>query len=629
MCGICGFFGEYQSVQGKSEIIGSMMNKLHHRGPDDEGKYIDNSFAFGHKRLEVIDLAGGAQPFVSEDGRYVLVYNGEIYNYVELREQLVKKGVTFKSVSDTEVLLQALISYKEKAFDLLNGMFAFAFIDRKTNDWILARDNFGIKPVYYADTGKNIVFASEIKALFEHPDVSASVNKAGFDQYLTFQFCLGAQTMFQNVFKVEPGHYIKGNGNRIISDNKYWEISYEVDTDHTEDYFRRELYSLLEHDIKIQTRSDVPFGTYLSGGVDSSIITSFVSKILGSEFTAYHGKFSESSLYDESEYAEALQNRYGFDLDIVAPSAEEFIEAMPELIRLLDEPVAGPGVFPQYIVSRQAAKKVKVILGGQGGDEIFGGYARYLVGYLEQAIKGSILETQDEGEHIVTLSSIIPNLPVLKQYVPMMQSFWSEGLFSEMDARYFRLIDRSPTLNRVLSRDALEDYCTEGVFEEYRKVFNHPNTQSYINKMTNFDTKTLLPALLQVEDRVSMASSLESRVPLLDKRVVSLLTSMPPNMKFKAGRTKYILKETTKKLLPDKIISRKDKMGFPVPLSEWIAGNKKVSEFVCDTLLGKKARERGLFNISNMEESIHKLKSFDRQIWGMLCLELWLETYID
>ncbi len=293
----------------------------------------------------------------------------------------------------------------------------------------------------------------------------------------------------------------------------------------------------------------------------------------------------------------------------------------------MDEPVAGPGLFPQFMVARCAAQHVKVVLGGQGGDEIFGGYARYLVAYLEQAIKGAMFETTEEAEHIVSLKSIIPNLPSLRQYAPMMQQFWRQDLFEPMDRRYFRLIDRSGGALGLFSGDFRSTYDPEDLFARFQRVFNHPETQSYYNKMTHFDLVTNLPALLHVEDRVSMAASLESRVPLLDYRLTELVTSMPPRMKFRGGELKYILKRATSQLLPRSIMERKDKMGFPVPLHLWAKGASR--DFFADVLLSSRARERGIFDVGEVEKLMRDEAAFGRRLWGLLNLELWYRQFID
>ena len=342
----------------------------------------------------------------------------------------------------------------------------------------------------------------------------------------------------------------------------------------------------------------------------------------------FHGKFAEGKAYDESEFASKTARHAEGALLETVPTASQFVEYLPFLIRALDEPLAGPGVFPQFAVSKLAKEHVTVVLGGQGGDEIFGGYARYLVGYLEQALKGAILGTNDEGKHLVTLDTIVPNLALLKNYTPMIKNFWSDGLFEDMDARYFRLIDRSQGLEDILNPDFYGELDSDELFESFRAIFNQPDTTSYINKMTYFDQKTLLPALLQIEDRVSMSVSLESRVPLLDKRIVELVTQMPPPMKFQAGKTKHILKKSAEDFLPELILSREDKMGFPVPLKEWMSGGI-VRDYVGDLLMSRRSVERGIFKRQALENMLQNHGVGGRQLWGAISLELWHQEYID
>lgn len=310
--------------------------------------------------------------------------------------------------------------------------------------------------------------------------------------------------------------------NRLV---KYWEPTFRIDTHHTLEYFVYELQRLLEDTIKIQLRSDVPLGTYLSGGIDSSIVTLLASRHVPDSLRTFTGAFREGSEFDETGYADLVGRHCNAQMFKIYPTEADFVEVLPKLIYQMDEPTVGPGLFPQYMVSKMASGKVKVILGGQGGDEIFGGYTRYVIAYLEQALKGAIYETNDEGEHIVSLQSIVPNLPSLKQYVPMMRNFWRTGAFEDMDRRYFHLIDRSESTLDLYTEDFRQRYNKEQIFSNFQQLFNHPDTRSYFNKMTNFDMFGSLPGLLQVEDRVSMAVSLESCVPLLDKE---LSTSLPP-----------------------------------------------------------------------------------------------------
>lgn len=630
MCGIIAFLSSGKPLEQRKPTMQEMLARIAHRGPDGEGvAHVPNQALLGHRRLAIIDIEHGAQPMRSENGRYTLVFNGEIYNYLELRQALIQQGERFETFSDTEVLLKLLIQDGPKAISQLNGMFAFVFHDAETKRWIAARDHFGIKPLYYAQPDADeLVFASEIKALLSHPQLIAKRDECALHQYLALQFCLDDRTLFSGIRKVKPGYYLTGLGARIEQEICYWDTNYQIDHDHTEAWFNDQLRALLDDSMRLQIRSDVPVGAYLSGGIDSSLVATLAAKHMDDPMPMFHGRFAEGSEYDESSYAKAVVERANGRYHEIVPTAADFVDSLPSLIAMLDEPIAGPGLFPQFMVSKLAREQVKVVLGGQGGDEIFGGYARYLVGYLEQALKGAIFETQEEGKHLVTLDSIVPNLSLLKQYKPLLSNFWGQGLFDEMDARYFHLIDRSEGLNGLLHPDARACFDKEALFADFQKIFNHPDTQSYINKMTHFDQKTLLPALLQIEDRVSMSVSLESRVPLLDYRIVDLVTSMPPPLKFKGGRTKHILKKAVRDLLPVNVLERKDKMGFPVPLAEWMRGGV-VRDFVGDVLLSQQSLQRGIFRPESLKAMLDTQGVGGRQLWGALSLELWHREYLD
>ncbi len=629
MCGLVAILGAGQSLDDRLPVVARMLARIAHRGPDDEGIiHIDRQAIFGHRRLSVIDVEHGHQPMVSGDGRYTLVFNGEIYNYVELRRELQETGSRFRTNCDTEVLPELLIRDGATGLQRLNGMFAFVFHDRKTGQWLAARDPFGVKPLYHAAVPGEMVFASEIKALVAHPEIHAARDDGALQQYLTFQFCLDQRTLFRGIEQLKPGHYVAGRGERVERHECYWDASYEVDHDHTEEWFIERLRELLDDSARLQIRADVPLGAHLSGGLDSTAISALACRESGHPVSLFHGRFAEGDAYDESRYARLAAVELGATLYEVVPTAADFVALLPDLVYALDEPLGGPGVFPQYCVSRLAREQVKVVLGGQGGDEIFGGYARYLVGYLEQALKGAIFETQEEGRHLVTLESIVPQLPLLQRYGPLMSQFWAGGLFEDMDARYFRLIDRSGGQMTAFADDLRGAFDRVRLFGEFQQVFNHPDTRSYINKMTHFDSKTLLPALLQVEDRVSMAVSLESRVPLLDTRIIELVASMPPPVKFQGGRTKHVLKRALDGIVPESIRRRKDKMGFPVPLKEWMQGGP-VREFVGDVLLSMRSRQRGVYTEIALESMLDHQGVGSRQLWGALSLELWHRTFID
>jgi asparagine synthase (glutamine-hydrolysing) len=605
-----------------------MMSALAHRGPDGEGAYVDGAVALGHKRLAIIDLESGKQPMTNEDESLWIVFNGEIYNYLELRRDLLRDH-TFRTHSDTEVILHLYEELGERCLERLNGMYAFAIWDKRQQRLFAARDRIGIKPFYWTLNKDVLAFASEPKALIAAGVVQPAPDPQGLEEYLTFQFCLGERTLFRNIWRLEPGHYLTFRPFRDAEPSivRYWDFKYEIDFHHTEEYFAEQLLLLLQDSVRIQLRSDVPVGAHLSGGVDSSTVVSLAAPAYGSRFHTFTGAFREGPQYDETAYARTVAGHVNSEHHEIWPTAQDFSDVMPRLIYMMDEPAAGPGVFPQYFVSKLAREHVKVVLGGQGGDEIFGGYARYLVAYLEQCLKGVIYGTEDDGRYVVTWESIMPNLPLLRQYKPMLQDFWSAGLFEDMDRRYFRLVSRLQHADSLISTDYWNGDSKGRMFEAFQQIFNNPSTKSYFNKMTNFDLKTMLPALLQVEDRTSMSVSLESRVPLLDHRIAELVTRMPPAIRFKGGDTKRVFREAVRHLLPEAIFQRKDKMGFPVPLGEWSRG--PLRDFLRDILLGGRARQRGVFQPEAVEQLIARERSFGREVWGLLCLELWFRAFMD
>lgn len=625
MCGFVGILNKSGSPVELS-ILSRMAEKIKYRGPDEEGHFIDGRVGFYHKRLSIIDLKTGQQPMTA--GPLTIVLNGEIYNYKELRESLKKTRHSFFTNSDTEVVLRLYQEYGPECVKRLNGMFAFLIYDREKKRIMAARDHFGIKPLYYWESAEHLIFGSEIKALIEHPAVDIEPNYDSIREYIVFQYVLKDETFFQGIKKIRPGHYVVIDLESFETKTvKYWEPDFRVDTHHTEEYFIDKLQELLEDTITLQLRSDVPVGAYLSGGIDSSVVTILASQKYPGPLKAFTGAFREGPEFDETPYARETAKHCGAQIYEIFPTEADFINLLPKLVYHMDEPMAGPGLFPQYMVSRLAAQEVKVVLGGQGGDEIFGGYTRYVIAYLEQALKGAIFQTNDEGEHIVSLISILPNLPYMRQYVPMLRYFWEFELFEPMDRRYFRLIDRSRGERHALSGDFNNQFNMERIFSRFQKTFNHPNTLSYYNKMVHYDMCASLPALLHVEDRITMACSLESRVPLLDHRIVELVASMPPRMKFRGAEMKYILKKSMKNILPSLILERKDKMGFPVPLHLWARNH--LLEFFRDILLSARCKNRGIFNLPAIEKLIAEEDAYSRRLWGFLNIELWFRQFVD
>jgi asparagine synthase (glutamine-hydrolysing) len=624
MCGIAGAFNlTGQVIPRLGRKLRVMNDLIHHRGPDGEGfwQHPREHVGLAHSRLSIIDLGTGAQPMTDRHGNWI-TFNGEIYNYVELRRELGPDN--FVTQSDTEVILQGYRKWGETVVEHLRGMFAFALWDEKKQTLFCARDRFGIKPFYYTQVGDQFYFASEVKALLPFlPEVETDLE--GLTDYLVFQFCLHGKTLFKDVRELQPGHLlIAARGGTSI--RRYWQVYYQLDFDHTEKYFSERLTELLMDSVAIHKRSDVPIGAYISGGLDSSIVASVATASGGSDFEGFTGKFTLSEKYDESRYARELARWRGFVLREIDISAQDFLDNIRKVVYHLDYPVAGPGSFPQFMVSRLARKHRKVVLGGQGGDEIFGGYVRYLIAYFEQCIKAAIDGTAQAGNFIVTYESIIPNLVALRGYQPMLQEFWREGMFEDLDLRYFRLINRAPTLGKEIRWEMLTGY---NVFDSFRKIFRAENVgkESYFDSMTHFDFKTLLPALLQVEDRVSMAHGLESRVPFLDHPLVEFTATMPSNVKFKDGCMKHVLRKTMQNYLPRVILDRKDKMGFPVPLSEWLRGEAK--DFVWDVLSCKAALNREVIDNRVVLQGLDGEPQFGRKLWGLLSLEIWQQEFHD
>lgn len=624
MCSIAGIVSLDEKPYRKMREGLSAMNTLQaHRGPDGEGLWIHPEALVGlaHRRLSIIDLELGKQPMRDKCGNYVC-FNGEIFNYLELKEEI---GGKYETTSDTEVILKAYEKWGHDCVNHFNGMFAFALWDEKRHELFCARDRFGIKPFYYTINNGYFFFASEMKALLPFVD-EIKTDIDGLKDYLTFQFCLSGKTMFAGIRELEPAHYISiYNGE--ISCRRYWQVYYNLDWDHTEKYFRDRIEELLYESIKLRIRSDVPIGGYVSGGVDSSVIAAIAADMVkGENFAGFTGKFELGPQYDESAYAQDVADEHGFPLYQLTITHKDFEENIRRVIYHLDEPVAGPGSFNQYMVSRLAARHRKVVLGGQGGDEIFGGYTRYLVAYFEQCIKGAIEGTMNSGNYIVTYESIIPNLVSLKNYKPMLANFWKEGLFEDLDRRYYRLINRAPDIMECIRPELLDDYDPYNTFEH---IFDAGNVEkgSYFDRMTHFDFKTLLPALLQVEDRMSMAHGLEARVPFLDYRLIEFAATIPSNFKLKNGDMKYILKKTMMQYLPKSIQERKDKMGFPIPLNSWLKNELK--EFVTDIFSSQNSMQRDYIDNSSVMQKIQSEGQFGRNIWGLLSLELWQQEFHD
>jgi asparagine synthase (glutamine-hydrolysing) len=630
MCGIFGLLATGpRAEQALRDDVRTGMELIRHRGPDGSGVWIgpSNDVAFGHVRLSIIDLETGDQPMACDRDRYTIVYNGEIYNYLELREEL--GAASFRTRSDTEVILRAFMRWGPGCVTYLRGMFAFAIWDAHEHRLFLARDRFGIKPLYWTQTPQGLYFASEMKALC--PFLAApQVNRASLSDYFSFQFCVGDKTLLDGVWQIPAAHTATVSRGEVPRLQRYWEVRYEVDQGHSEQWFTARLQELLEDSVRLHIRGDVEVGSYVSGGIDSSLLATLARDLRPQErFLGFNGRFVDGPDFDESDYALALANENAINLHVTDINEQDFVDNIRKVIWHLDQPTAGPGSFPQYMVSRSVREYVKVVLGGQGGDEIFGGYARYLVAYFEQCIKGAIEGTLHNGNFIVTYESIIPNLQTLRQYKPMIKEFWADGLFEERDRRYWRLVNRANTFGDALAPGAIDRDAT---FAEFQQIFWGENVgkESYFDAMSHFDFKTLLPALLQVEDRMAMAHGVESRVPFLDHPLVEFAATVPADVKFRNGELKRLLKHVYSPRIPEAIRNRKDKMGFPVPLTNWLRDSGPAAEFVRDAFSSRAARERSyLARPVDLDKVLTGQSVYSRNLWALLSLELWHQAFID
>lgn len=633
MCGIVAWLGQPLCSHEETKTrVRAMAKSMAHRGPNDEGTYQDprgRPAYMSHVRLAIIDPENGHQPMANHDGQVCLVFNGAIYNYLELRRELKARGHQIISYSDTEVLLHAYLEWGEQSLTHLNGMFAFAIWDGRNQRLFAARDRMGIKPLYYYFDGHRLLVFSEIKALWSAGVVRPAIDSHGLADYLALQYTLGAKTMFRGVTKLEPGHCLSATlqaEDVSFQVHPWWEIVYDIDLQQDEEYFTEKLAFLINDAIRLQLRADVPVGAHLSGGMDSSVVVCAAAQHLeGLKLKTFTGAFREADEFDESAYARLVALEAGTEYHEVYVTCQDFLDLIPKLLYFMDEPAAGPGLLPQYLVSYLASKEVKVVLGGQGGDELFLGYARYLLAYLEACLKGAIWETADPKNHAATLQTIISSLPLLQGYLPMMQHFWREGLFEEPDRRYYRLVQRSGMHGQAISPEVLDH--TYQPFDSFREIFNQCGQPSLINKISSYELKASLPALLQVEDRTSMAVSLESRLPLLDHRIVELMARVPPTIKFKNGHCKHLFRRAVYNLIPQAISQRQDKKGFPVPLNIWLAG--PAQDFVRDILHSPRARQRGFYNQDVLDKVLEGEGRFGRAVWGLLCLELWQRAFLD
>jgi len=625
MSGIVGMVS--RSIKSDTACLKGALNLIQHRGPGGRKIISGNWGMLGVNALRVTS----EQPAIigaHEEMDVYLAIDGTILNSSNIRDRLASSGEASQSDDPVDVILHA---YGERGIEAVRdiiGHVCLAIIDTGRGKLFLVRDRFGARPLYYCYSNGAVYFASEIKAILASNPAPPEVNNEALVDYLTFQYSLDEKTLFSGIKKVQPGCYVEwdyGSAGAPIT-KRYWQLDFTADFNHTERYFIEKTRRLIEQSVQLNLSGVEYLGVYLSGGLDSSTVTSFAARLKPQQhFQTFCGKYIESKAYDESEYARIVAESVGSIHREIVITADELPDLIKEIVFLMDEPQAGPGVFGQYIVAREAAKHVKVALSGEGGDEVFLGYAKYLIAYLEECIRGAIFETANHRKFVVTLQSIVGSLPLLKSYTGMLQSFWQEGLFNPKENRYFDLCNRIRDIDGLVAPDVFDiDYDVQEVF---LSRFTADGLQSHVNMMSRFDILTGLQGVLQVDDRTSMAHGIENRTPLMDHRLVQLVASVPPKMKFLGGQQKYLLRKAIKGIVPKEILARKDKMGFPVPINEWFAG--PLRDFVHDLLLSKSSRERGIFTEKGVSELLKPRTPYGRSLWGALNLELWFQTFID
>ena len=638
MCGICGKI----SLNGamSENLIHKMCEVLKHRGPDSEGVEIFNhhnpnragdlrsptrfSVGLGHRRLSVIDLSpAGHQPMSNEDGSIWLVMNGEVYNFPELRESLEKKGHVFKSHTDTEVIIHL---YEEKGIDCLNdlrGPFVFAIWDTNKQRLFIARDRIGKKPLFYRYKNQELIFASEVKAILQDHEVKVEVNRSAVTDYLSYGYVPTPESMFKGIMKLPPAHFMvyeKGN----IKIEKYWSLDFSRKIKLSEKEYCDRILELLEEATRIRMISDVPLGAFLSGGIDSSAVVYMMSKLSSRPVKTFSIGFEEQE-YSELKFAKIIADRFGTEHKeyIVKPNA---IEILPKLVWHYNEPYADSSALPSYYVAKMTRQDVTVALNGDGGDECFGGYERFMAARFAEYLKivpGNLLRS---------IADRLPESLGLKDFRTRLKRFLLMASRPYRERHYNWVnVFRDGEKENLFSEEFKREIGNRSSFYYLNNAFDECKSKDVVDLVMSTDIKTnLLDDLLVKMDIATMANSLEGRSPFLDHKVMEFAASIPSNMKIKGTRLKYILKKALKNKLPDEILGR-GKMGFGVPLDSWFRGELK--DYSHEMLLSDKCIKRGYFKREALKSILdgHSSGKVNNgaKIWSLLFLELWHRMFVD
>jgi len=590
---------------------------------------VQNGVGLGHRRLSIIDLGTGKQPMFNEDESVVVVFNGEIYNYESLRDTLKSKGHLFKTRSDTEVIVHAYEEYGEEFLEKLRGMFAIALWDDKNRILLLARDRVGIKPLYFSASPNWVVFASEIKAILQDAELGdVEVNPRAVDSFLRFYFIPGRDTIFQKVKRLLPGCYLKVcNGQ--MQEHRYWDLEYGTKYhDVRFEDLKSHLDSLLRETVRGHMLSDVPVGFLLSGGVDSTALLSYAVNETKKEVSSFTVGFSGQDFADEREYAGIVARKFRTKHHDITISAADFLNFLPGYVWHMEEPVCEPPAIALYYISKLASGYVKVLISGEGGDEAFAGYPNYANNQIVNKIRKLIGPLNRPIAKILKYLFINKGSNRYAKYGYVLGGDLSSYYYSRTSGPHTLFNDGYPSM---YTGDMMNVHGNNSIFEEFiNDLHNKSNGLNYLDRMLYVDLKTWLPDDLLIKaDKMTMANSVELRVPFLDHEVMEFAANIPSKYKIKGTNTKFILKETFRGVVPDEILFRK-KTGFPIPYDKWL--RKEMMEYVRDILLDKKSIERGYFNKNGLEAVLTNnitTGSYSKEIFSLLILEIWHRIFID
>ncbi len=625
MCGICGVL-DFDGSGVNTRDLKNMIGVLRHRGPDAEGFYCQGPVGLAHRRLSIIDLSTGDQPLFNEDKSICLVVNGEIYNFRSLRQSLEKQGHRFSTASDSEVILHLYEEKGEALLGDLRGMFAFALWDAKKRKLFAARDRLGQKPLVWWRKGRFFAFASEIQSLLKFSAVEKDIDPAALDMYLSLQYIPAPATIFQGIRKLPPAHYLLAEAGKV-NIRRYWHLEAKENRKLSPADYSRELLERLTESVRIRLESDVPLGVFLSGGMDSSAIVALMAEKLKVPVKTFSVGFSEE-LYNELPYARMISKRFGTEHHelLVKPEAAKVITG---LVRNFGEPFADYSCIPTYYISQFAASRVKVVLGGDGGDESFAGYYRY------NAVRAAGWFDRLPRSAVGLLCGLVRALPAgsdMRDIRWQIKRFFRHLGSPEIE-RYLRWISSFNAGEKAsLYRNAVAGTFNRGAAEKYFSDFYSGNkNRDFVSRTMEMDLSSYLPFDLLVKtDIASMANSLELRAPFLDHEFMEFAAGIPVDLKLRGMKNKYILKQAFSAILPDAVINRK-KQGFGIPLGKWLRGELK--DFMCQILLDDKTCRRGLFEKKYISEIVaeHNKEISDNgyKIWTLLMFELWCREVLD